>query len=187
MGIAGVLQLKHWFLQTAEKRLHALGEEEHTSVCAVLAFKGKCAVEKEGMIEEIKLKCRKKNISNRRELLPVVLAKMLSRCSVRMHGWTGRPADYLNTMLSWKVLGKLSYFYSLRELSTSVQLWPWGGSLVPCLGCQELSPEPGRTAHEAFSQYLSALLPNGLGHVQKHRKWRALWTMWHECVLVRFS
>jgi len=50
-------------------------------------------VEKEGMIEEIKLKCRKKNISNRRELLPVVLAKMLSRCSVRIHGCTGSPAD----------------------------------------------------------------------------------------------
>lgn len=76
------------------------------------------------MIGEIKLKCRKKNISNRRELLPVVLAKMLSRCSVRIHGCTGSPADYPNTMLSWRVLGKLSWFYSLRGRSCSAQFWP---------------------------------------------------------------
>lgn len=81
------------------------------------------------MIGEIKLKCRKKNISNRRELLPVVLAKMLSRCSVRIHGCTGSPADYPNTMLSWRVLGKLSWFYSLRGRSCSAQFWP------PWLSC----------------------------------------------------
>lgn len=66
----------HFFKQ--QKRLHALGENENPSIRAILAFKGKCAVEKEGVIGEIKLKCRKKNISNRREFLPVVLAKMLS-------------------------------------------------------------------------------------------------------------
>lgn len=49
---------------------------------------------------------------------------MFLRCSVRIHGCTGSPADYPNMMLSWRVLGKLSCFYSLRELSSSVHLWP---------------------------------------------------------------
>lgn len=115
----------HFFKQ--QKRLHALGENENPSIRAILAFKGKCAVEKEGMIGEIKLKCRKKNISNRREFLPVVLAKMLSWCSVRLHRCTGSPADYPNTMLSCQVPGKLSCNCSLRELSSS----DLGGSVVP--------------------------------------------------------
>lgn len=144
MEIAGALQLKYWFFQTAEKRLHALGEEEYASVCEILAFKGKCAVEKEGIIGEIKLKCRKKKISNRRELLPVVLAKMLLRCSVRIHRCTGSPADYPNIWLSWRVLGKLSCFYSLREKSSSVQFWP-----------QWLSCPLFLWVHRSYSQSLS--------------------------------
>lgn len=73
------------------------------------------------MIGEIKLKCRKKNISNRRELLPVMLAKRLSRCSVRIHECAGSPSDYPNTMLTRRLLEKLLY-YSLREPRCSVQL-----------------------------------------------------------------
>lgn len=110
--------------------LHALGEKKYPSVHAILAFKGKCAVEKEGMIGEIKLKCRKKNISNRRELLPVVLAKMLSCCSVRIHRCAGSPADNPNTMPICQVPGKLSCNCSLRDLSSSASS-DLGGSAVP--------------------------------------------------------
>lgn len=140
-----------------QKRLHALGKKTYPSVHAILAFKGKCAVEKEGMIGEIKLKCRKKNISNRRKLLPVMLAKMLSRCSVRIHRCTGSPADYPNAMLRFQgscpatVASESSAAQSSSELSGSPVLagQPW-----------------------AFLQYLQALLPKGLWQLQRPRGWR---------------
>lgn len=129
-----------------------LGRKKNPSAHAILALKGKCAVEKEGMIGEIKLKCRKKNISNRRELLPVVLAKPLSWCSVRIHRCAGSPADCPNTMPSCQGPGKLSCNCSLRELSTEPSS-DLGGSLVP--DSPRLAAQPG-----AFLQYLLLLLPD---------------------------
>lgn len=105
------------------------GRKKYPSVHAILAFKGKCAVEKEGMIGEIKLKCRKKNISNRRELLPVLLAKMLSWCSVRIHRCTGSPADYPNPVLRFQRSCPATVALGNSAAQSSSDL---GGSPVPC-------------------------------------------------------
>lgn len=77
-----------------------------------------------------------------------MLAKRLSRCSVRIHGCAGSPSDYPNTMLTRRLLEKLLY-HSLREPRCSVQLWhPW----LSCplfLWVSRSSPELGRTALQA--------------------------------------
>lgn len=107
-----------------------------------LSFRGEmCSGKKEGMIGEIKLKCKKKNISNRRELLPVVMAKMLSRCSERIHVVAGSPTDYPDMMMIRRVLEKLLYFYSLREPSCWVQLSPWWLSCPLLLWVSRSSPQ----------------------------------------------
>lgn len=130
----------NFFKQQRKGYMHLGRKNIHPSVQSQLS-RGNVQWKKEGMIGEIKLKCKKKNISNRRELLPVVLAKMLSRCSKRIPGFAGSSADYPNMMMIWRVLEKLLYFYSLREPNCWVQLSPWWLSCPSLLWVSRNSPQ----------------------------------------------
>lgn len=98
-------------------------------------------------------------------------AKMLSRCSVRIHGCAGSPADYPNTVLSWKVLRKLSCFYGLKEPSNSVQLWTCWLSYTLFLwigrsSSQSLAEQPFTHSCSIFQ-----LSCQKVWYVQRHREW----------------